>query len=516
MADIVCITTADGTLRFVNRAGRELLGYGDADPAIIGTLFPTHSAAARELLLDEVIPAAMRNGQATSDTALLSADGRIFPASQTVVVGAGDDTTPLTLTIVVRNVGLERQASTRMAESQRLFEMIARGSPDLIYLYDPHEQRIVWMNRCVHAFLGGAERDARTLDKREMRRLVHRDDRDALRDGGARMSAAYGDSDLLTAQFRIRTPGGSWRWVHTRANVFSRRETGAPLLLLGITSDVTADRKEVDRLVAMRDTANQSSRTAHAFVDDLTASCQDALYAVVGLAAELRDNREGRLNPRELDRLDRLTAHATALLATVSDVREYEQLESGGVAVTQTLVDVPALLADTIGSLAPHADRAGIAVTLEVPTQEIAPVLTDAARLRQALSQIIAAAVAHGTGDDISIALRCDADQTTPLAIEVRVAAPALAGSRVGIFTPFRTAGHTKRGGQRPPSSRFGLALAQALCQTIGGSLQHVVAGQASVFRLALPVRSRAARLAAAYPTPSAGRGEDAAQANAC
>ena len=37
-----------------------LLGYVDGDAALVGCLFPTHTPVARELLLDEVIPAALR------------------------------------------------------------------------------------------------------------------------------------------------------------------------------------------------------------------------------------------------------------------------------------------------------------------------------------------------------------------------------------------------------------------------------------------------------------------------
>ena len=516
MADIVCVTTSDGTLRYLNRAGRERLGYGEADPSVIGTLFPTHSAAARELLFDEVIPAAIRDGQATSDTALVSTDGRIFPASQTVVVGAGDDDTPFTLTIVVRNVGIERHASTRMAESQRLFEMIARSAPDLIYLFDPDEQRIVWMNRCVHAFLGGIERDARTLSRRELQRLVHREDRDALRDSGARMSAAYGDSDILSARFRIRTPGGSWRCIHTRANVFSRRETGVPLLMLGVASDVTAERREVQRLVTMHDTAMQSASTAHALLDDLTVTCQEALSAVAGFVSELRDNAAAQLAGRDLARLDLISAHATGLLATVSDVREYERLESGAIAVDQSLVDISELLSDTITTVKKQFAESRCRVSLAVPSHATAPVLTDADRLRQALTLVVTTAAAYGGSEPISVALRCDADGITPIAIEVRIAAPALAGVAGGLFTPFATAGTTTPDDPRPRSSQFGLALAYALCHAIGGSLQHLVTGQTSVFRLALPVPSRAAVLAAAFPAIPASAPARPRQANAC
>ena len=70
LTDIVCVTSSDGTLRFLNRAGRELLGDAGEDDALVGSLLPTHTPAARQLLLDHVIPAALRDGSCTCDTAL--------------------------------------------------------------------------------------------------------------------------------------------------------------------------------------------------------------------------------------------------------------------------------------------------------------------------------------------------------------------------------------------------------------------------------------------------------------
>jgi len=44
-------------------AGRDLLGHGDQKDSLIGCIFPTHTIAARALLLDEVLPTTIRNGR---------------------------------------------------------------------------------------------------------------------------------------------------------------------------------------------------------------------------------------------------------------------------------------------------------------------------------------------------------------------------------------------------------------------------------------------------------------------
>jgi PAS domain S-box-containing protein len=403
------VTSFDGTLRFLNRAGRELLGHVGDDAALVGSLFPAHTPAARELLLDEVIPAALRDGTITCDTALQAADGRVFPASQTVVVTPNGVGLPLTLTLVIRNVGIERHQTSSLGESHRLFEMIARASPDLICLYDPADERVVWMNRCVHAFLGGTECDARTLSRREMHRLVHPIDRARFRANGARMAEAYGDSDTLTNELRVRTSGGQWRWLHTRATVFSRRETGAPLLLLGVATDITARKKTERQLCAERDAAEHATLARNEFLSRMSEHVRGTLHGMLGIAAEVRADREYRLTARERDQLTELISGGTTLLGTISDLHDYTQIEAGEMAVMQTLTDVRDVVRTTVDSFCDHPLRTRGAIALTLP-DAAAPVLTDPSRLRQALSHLVASALSQSIDGLVTVTMRVDAD----------------------------------------------------------------------------------------------------------
>lgn len=496
MSDIVCVTSLDGTLRFLNSAGRDLLGVVHEE-ALLGCILPTHTRAARELLLDEVIPTVLRHGRSVSDTALQTADGRIFPAVQTVLVTQHGTGMPRTLTIVIRSVSIERQSSARLIESQRLFETIARSSPDLMYLYDPIDERIVWMNRCAHAFLGGTECDSRTLTRREMFRLVHPDERMLFRSNARRMASAYGDSDMLSSELRLRSSRGPWRWIHMRASVFSRRETGAPLLLLGIATDITARKQVEHRLKVDRAASERANRQKAEFVASLGSAFRTNVNAIARLAAELRAQPEPHRTPREHELLDQLTRLAARMSFTISDVQDYARIDNGELAIAPRLVDLGLVIRHTVAACDTDAALTQTPVTVELPP-DAAPVLTDAGRLRHALTHLIAAALDLTATGAIVVRLLVG-DRGVPKAIEVADILPGVPGSRHDRPCTPSEVGATDATVEPPTAgTALGLALALSICEMIGCTLTQVrsAEGRGITFRITLPVRSRAAELA--------------------
>ena len=506
LSDIVCITTPDGTLQFLNRAGRDLLGYGDDDSALVGSLFPTHTPAARLLLLEEVVPAALGQGSVTCDTALQTADGRVFPASQTVIV-TRIGVVPQSLTIVVRDVGIERHSAARLSESQRLFEMITRSSPDLIFLYDPQDERIVWMNRCPHAFLGGDERDARTLTRREMHQLVHPDDHTPFRVAGSRMAAAYSDTDVLAAEFRVRSDTGAWRWMHTRACVFSRRETGAPLLMLGVATEISSHKNAEQKLDLAREVAECAARARHEFLCRIAQEFRAALHEVIGTVSVVRADSERRLTQRELEPLSEVIGRSTQLLETVSDLHDCLRIESGELPVEQSLFDPVELVRETANAFANHPARVRTTIALELPACAT-PILTDRQRLRQALSQLVSNALDASGDGGVTITLHVDRDDCRPVAIDVRDTGSTVHGTeQAAVFAAFPiSANPTSSAVRAAGTSGLGLSVTRAMCETIGCalSLAAPVAASGSTFRITLPVPSRGAALAARFLVPAA------------
>jgi PAS domain S-box-containing protein len=500
LADIVCVTGMDGTLCFLNRAGRDLLGYSLDDPALARTVFPVHTPAARSLLLAEVIHAARASGEVTVDTVLQAADGREFPATQTVLAPRRGTAHDAGLTIIIRNVGIERHVASRVAESRRLFELIARRSPDLMYLYDPAHERLIWINRCVHAFLGGEERDARTLSRRELLRLVHPHDRRALRDSGARMTGAYGEGDVVGTAFRARTPAGIWRWMHTRLSVFSRGESGAPLLMVGVTTDISAQKQAEERLIAARDAALSSAQVAHEFVARLGREVRTTLQSVAGHTTEVLADRDRRLTTRELSSLSQVLDDTARLLGVVSDVGDFAAIEAGGLALISEPVDIAQLLASSVSAFADHPATSYATLTVALPAAT-SLLLIDPSRLRQALTQLISELLVT-LRRELVVTLHPGADGIRPAAIDIVADVDAECEFVADVSEPFPAHGTHLSHLRAHGSDGLGPALTRALCETLGCRLLTAapVTRAGRGFRIVLPVPSTAARLASHFP----------------
>lgn len=89
--DFVSTADAQGRVLFYNRAARRMLGIGE-DEDLSGIRIPdTHPEWVRDLVMQEALPAAARDGVWTGETCFLSRDGREIPVLQTIVAHRNED-----------------------------------------------------------------------------------------------------------------------------------------------------------------------------------------------------------------------------------------------------------------------------------------------------------------------------------------------------------------------------------------------------------------------------------------
>lgn len=75
---------------------------------------------------------------------------------------------------------------------------------------------------------------------------VHVDDRQAVR--AALDAHLRGEGEVYTAQYRVKHPDGSWRWVLDRGRVVARTVDGQPVRMVGTHTDIQAQ-KEMETLL---------------------------------------------------------------------------------------------------------------------------------------------------------------------------------------------------------------------------------------------------------------------------
>lgn len=144
-----------------------------------------------------------------------------------------------------------QSAETHLREQQHFLQRVLDTEPGTVYIYDLAERRSVFINRHWLRAYGYSAEETQSMDSDLLARLFHPDDL-------ARIAAHHdtwrraGDQDIREIEYRIRTKGGEWRWLHSREALFARDDSGQVKQVLGVAHDIT-ERKQMGAMLSERE-----------------------------------------------------------------------------------------------------------------------------------------------------------------------------------------------------------------------------------------------------------------------
>ena len=138
--DFVAIMDSEGQLRYLNNAGRIMLGWGDAEDITSKTIVDCYPEWAAQQLLAETFSSARRNGVWHGESAILGHGGKEIPVSQVVVTHAGDDTHLKFFSTIARDIS-ERKKFEAELQVQATHDALT-GLPNRILLQDYLEREL--------------------------------------------------------------------------------------------------------------------------------------------------------------------------------------------------------------------------------------------------------------------------------------------------------------------------------------------------------------------------------------
>ncbi len=145
----------------------------------------------------------------------------------------------------------EEQATRRRAEeeleaSRLFFDRVADATPNVIYVYDLDQRRIVYVAGATRAVLGRSRDEVLAGGFTAHGAALHPDDRPLLLELLERLRSAR-DGEVLEGVYRLRHTDGGWRWLRSRDTVFRRGPGGQARQIVGIAEDVTERKREEQR-----------------------------------------------------------------------------------------------------------------------------------------------------------------------------------------------------------------------------------------------------------------------------
>lgn len=138
-----------------------------------------------------------------------------------------------------------RQLEEKLRESQLLIQRIADATPDILYVYDLAEQRIVYINKQVTAILGytpeEAEKTGGLEDLPSPASFA-----DFIKKTAALVENA-GEGEVIKFEYQLKHANGEQRWLYNRA-VFYKPADGLTRQILGSAQDITTHKLTEKRI----------------------------------------------------------------------------------------------------------------------------------------------------------------------------------------------------------------------------------------------------------------------------
>lgn len=372
----------------------------------------------------------------------------------------------------------ERQRSVEaLEESEEKFRQIAENVEEVFWMEDLERAQIIYISPAFEK-IWGIPLEELSKNPKLLIDSIHPEDRPRIKE----LKLYNKNQDTLLSgqqrhEFRVIRPDGSIRWILDKAfPVFNSK--GIPIRIVGISEDIT------DLKIA-QETAEQANRAKSEFLSHMSHELRTPLNAILGFAQLLGLNKNGNLEPKQIEGIRQISTAGNHLLELINEVLDLTRIESGSLKIFKENTDVTRMLKRLLPLLEPLARERNIEIKNCLPENELLYVLADPTRLKQALVNIVNNAIKYNV-DNGTVIIETEPISNQKFRIHVRDSGPGIPSNRRdSVFEPFERLGADKAGIE---GTGIGLTITQKLIALMDGSVTvESELGKGSCFTIELP-----------------------------
>jgi len=252
---------------------------------------------------------------------------------------------------------------------------------------------------------------------------------------------------------------------HCTDRLWSDAEIRALKTAAGILGAAILRKRSEHDLRRAKDQAETASIAKSQFLANMSHELRTPLNSVIGFTNILVKNRDQNLLPNDLKYLERIRANGKHLLELINDVLDLSKVEAGKLELDHEPVALRDLVDTTLAQLEVRTLGKDVRLVLDSP-DHVAPILADAARLKQIVINLVGNALKFTDQGTITAEIGVD-PSGLPVRLAVRDTGIGIPADRLeAIFNAFEQADTSTT--RNYGGSGLGLAICRSLCNLMG------------------------------------------------
>jgi PAS domain S-box-containing protein len=341
--DFISSSSVDGRILYFNKAARKILGLGQDWENGNCDIHQGHTGWACEVIHNEGIPAAIRDGSWIGETALICHDGREIPLSQLIIAHKAKDGSVKLLSTIARDITQQKQVQATLREAERRWRSLLENVRLLVVGLDK-TGKVEFANSFFLELTGYAPAEVLGKNWFETFLPLH-----------LRQQVSTVFWEVLEQEFHphytnvILTKSGEERTIAWN-NTLLRNLQGEPSGIMSIGEDIT-ERHAVEQM-------------KNEFISIVSHELRTPLTAIRGSLGILAT---GALNhhPERMQRMIEIaTIDTERLVRLVNDILDLERLESGKVILVKEYCDAAALMVRSAEAMQGLAQKENITLSV--------------------------------------------------------------------------------------------------------------------------------------------------------
>ena len=366
--DIVGTVDLDEQIRYLNSAARRIFGFKE-DDELNHTLADVQPDWSYEIVRNEGIPTAMREGVWIGEAAFLSHEGREIPVSKLIVAHKLPDGRVNMFSTIARDITQQKQISATLFEAERRWRSLLENVRLVVVGLD-NKGKIEYANPCFLELVDYTKAEVIGQDWFEMFLPTH---------SILQMQTNFTEFQLhkfyTHDQNVLLTKSGEERVIAWN-NTLIRDLQGKAIGTLSIGEDIT-ERQVIER---MKD--EFISVVSHELRTPLT-SIHGALNLLSSGFVDTQSDKGRRV-------IEIAAESAERLVRLVNDILELERLESGKISLSKQMCNAAELMQQATEMMQVMANRAGVILSV---SPQVIQFYADSDRIIQVLTNLLGNAI---------------------------------------------------------------------------------------------------------------------------